>query len=391
MFSSRSAAGSWRVQRTSVVLALFSLPLLVTSCTDSSATAPNLLTKLTANVSGSNRGVFIVEPTMIDVPTYDGSGQAVHPDVVLFPKAWNGAKYWLTMTPYAASNQTLENPSILRSDDGEHLSNPVGLTNPVVPAPRNPKNYNSDPELLYESQTGRLVLFDRFVEKKTNTLHVLTSQDGVTWKHAAAPFWVRSHRAVSPTIAQRVNAPARMWHVDAGRAGCNAKTTRVETRLASDQTGRIVDTKWSAPTVTDLAIPGYTIWHIKARWIPEKSEYWMLISAYPNGRDGCQTDDLFFARSTDGTHWTTYATPVLRHEDREWTAAAVYRSTFLYDASTDQLSLWISARGTDGAWRMGYARARYASLLTALENNHEVAPAPANLYSVKATISRDEP
>ena len=335
--------------------------------------------------------MFSVEPTMIDIPTYDGTGQAVHPDVVLFDNGWHGSKYWLTMTPYAASNQTLENPSILTSDDGVHVSVPMGLTNPVIPAPHSAKDYNSDPELLYEPQTRRLVLFDRFVDKKSNTINVLTTRDGVTWARARAPLSVRAHQAVSPTIAPRIDAPAKMWTVNAGKAGCNAKTTRVEVRTATDQQGRFVETGWSKPAPAELTIPGYTIWHIKARWVPEKSEYWMLISAYPNGGNGCKTDDLFFARSGDGTHWKAYTTPVVRHEDREWTAAAVYRSTFLYNADTDRLDLWISARGSDGAWRMGYARANYASLLTALENNREVAPTPSTVYTVKVRISGDEP
>jgi len=202
---------------------------------------------------------------------------------------------------------------------------------------------------------------------------------------------VRAHQAVSPTIAPRDDAPAKLWTVNAGKAGCSARSTRVEVRTAAEKDGRFVQTEWSKPEPVDLSIPGYNIWHIKARWIPEKSEYWMLISAYPNGVDGCQTDDLFFARSTDGAHWTVFQTPILRHQDREWTAAAVYRSTFLYDAASDHLDLWISARGSDGVWRMGYARARYASLLSALENNRELMSAPATAFTVKVKSSGQEP
>jgi hypothetical protein len=392
MLSFRSADGSWRVVRSAPkVLALAAVPLLLSSCSDRSVTGPTTADAVAARRAIENDAVFSVEPTMMDVPTYDGTGQAVHPDVVLFNTAWHGSKYWLTMTPYAASNQTLENPSILTSNDGVRVSVPAGLTNPVIPAPRNAKDYNSDPELLYEPQTRRLVLFERFVEKKKNTVNVLTSRDGVTWARTHASLSVRSHQAVSPTIAPREGAPAKMWTVNAGKAGCGAKSTSVEVRTAADPDGRFVETKWSKPAPVDLSIPGYSIWHIKARWIPEKSEYWMLISAYPNGGDGCKTDDLFYARSTDGTHWRVYETPIIRHQDREWTAAAVYRSTFLYDAASDRLDLWISARGSDGAWRMGYARARYASLLTALENNRELAPAPATAFAVKVKITGEDP
>ncbi|HEY4137236.1 MAG TPA: hypothetical protein VGN65_02180, partial [Casimicrobiaceae bacterium] len=239
--------------------------------------------------------------------------------------------------------------------------------------------------------TNRLVLFDRFVDKSTNTIHILTSHDGVTWTHARAPFWVRAHKAVSPTVAPRLDGQAKMWYVDAGKAGCNAKATRVYMRTASDRTGHIVETDWVNEGITDLSIPGYNIWHIKARWVSEKSEYWMLISAFPKDHDGCKTDDLFFARSNDGVHWRTYTTPVIRHADRDWTAAAVYRSTFLYDAATDQINFWISARGSDGAWRLGYARARYASLLEALETNRAPSAAPAMAYKVKVKLTGEEP
>jgi hypothetical protein len=373
------------------MLSLTALPLLSSSCTDRSPTAPGASSPASSSRALGADAVFIVEPTVMDIPTYDGAGQAVHPDVVLFPAPWHGSRYWLTMTPYAGSNQLVENPSILTSNDGVHVSLPMGLTNPVIPAPRNSKDYNSDPELLYESQTRRLVLLDRLVEKRKNTLHVLTSRDGVSWSRARTMLGVRAHQAVSPTIAPRDDAPAKLWTVNAGKAGCSAKSTRVEVRTAAEKDGRFVQTEWSKPEPVDLSIPRYNIWHIKARWIPEKSEYWMLISAYPNGVDGCQTDDLFFARSTDGAHWTVFQTPILRHQDREWTAAAVYRSTFLYDADSDHLDLWISARGSDGVWRMGYARARYASLLSALENNRELMSAPATAFTVKVKSSGQEP
>lgn len=326
------------------------------------------------------------------VPTYEGSGQSAHPDVVAFDQSWHGARYWLTMTPYPNSDQHVENPSILRSNDGISVSVPPGLTNPVARAPRNRHDYNSDPELLYEPQSDRLVLFYRLVEgKKTNTIRMATSRDGVTWTEMAAPFWERAHNLVSPTVAPRPNGAARMWYVNAGKKGCDAKTTRVVMRTAGDVSGGIVATQWSGPSRTDLSIPGYNIWHIKARWIPEKSEYWMLISAFPVNGNGCQTDDLFFARSDDGLHWTTYAHPVLRHEDRDWTAAAVYRSSFLYDAKTDALSLWISARGTDNVWRLGYARVRYTALLSALESDVEVGTPSRVVFRVPAAARAEDP
>lgn len=362
----------------------------VMSCRDH-ATEPSVTGSRDAAENSALRPVFIVEPTVMRIPTYDGSGEAVHPDVVAFDAPWHGARYWLTMTPYPRSKQTLENPSILESSDGFHVGVPTGLQNPIVKAPKKPKDYNSDPELLYDAANDRLVLFHRLVETKTNTIHVSTSRDGIKWTGIRSPFWERSHNAVSPTVAPRPDAPAMMWYVSAGKNGCEAKSTRVVMRTAADPSGGFVDTKWAGPYTTDLAIPGYNIWHIKARWIPSKAEYWMLISAFPEHGNGCRTDDLFFARSSDGLHWTVYGEPMMRHEDREWTAAAVYRSSFLYDDQTDELSLWLSARGSDGAWHMGYARVRYSSLLTMLEDGRSISPPSATKYSALPQLVGEEP
>jgi hypothetical protein len=364
---------------------------LVMSCTDAGESAPTAPASATTTRASALGSAFVVEPALMTVPTYDGSGQAVHPDVVAFDTPWHGARYWLTMTPYPKSDQKLENPSILESDDGVTVEVPSGLKNPVIAPPRNSKNYNSDPELLYEPQTDRLVLFDRLVEKKTNTIHVSTSRDGITWTPTRAPFWEHYHQAVSPTVASRPDGAALMWYVNAGKKGCMASSTDVMMRTASDKSGLIVDTRWMGPSRTDLKIPGYVIWHIKARWIPSKAEYWMLISAFPANKNGCHTDDLFFARSSDGVHWNAYPEPVLRHEDRNWTAAAVYRSSFLYDADSDELRMWISARGDDGAWRMGYARARYTSLLVTLEAGQRVSSQATTVFRAPAVLRGEEP
>src|SRR5438093_1338690 len=53
-------------------------------------------------------------PLELVVPTYDGSGQSVHPDIVAFPDSWSGAYYWMAMTPYPNGDPTYENPSLLK-------------------------------------------------------------------------------------------------------------------------------------------------------------------------------------------------------------------------------------------------------------------------------------
>jgi hypothetical protein len=267
MLTLGSDAGSRRARRAVLVVSLTASA--VAGCSNERSTGPSIDDLPSMDRTVATKPVFIVEPTLMMVPTYDGTGQAVHPDVVAFDSPWHGARYWLTMTPYARSDQRVENPSILMSDDGVSVSEPTGLRNPVIKAPRKSRDYNSDPELIYDPRGDRLVLFHRLVEPKTNTVRVTTSRDGVTWTAARDPFWERNHQVVSPTVATRSDGAARMWYVNAGKAGCDAKSTTVVTRVASDSLGGVVDTKWVGRKETDLWIRGYVIWHIKARWIPE--------------------------------------------------------------------------------------------------------------------------
>ena len=74
-------------------------------------------------------------PAPLVTPTYDGSGQVVHPDVVHVPGGWNGYEYWMGMTPYPNSNDDFENPSVLASNDNVTWVVPPGVTNPLAPEP----------------------------------------------------------------------------------------------------------------------------------------------------------------------------------------------------------------------------------------------------------------
>ena len=96
----------------------------------------------------------------LDIPTYEHSGQAVHPDVVRFAVAWQGWEYWMAMTPFPKGKEAFENPSILVSHDGLRWQVPTGLSNPLAQTPER-KGYNSDPDLSYDAVNDRLVLIYR--------------------------------------------------------------------------------------------------------------------------------------------------------------------------------------------------------------------------------------
>ena len=107
--------------------------------TNTSASAGTWVVNATAsNANGtvSREWTWIVAAEAINrklnIPTYDGSGQGVHPDVYYNANGWNGYRYWMAVTPYPGGNAAYENPSIVVSNDNVNWIVPPGLSNPIV-------------------------------------------------------------------------------------------------------------------------------------------------------------------------------------------------------------------------------------------------------------------
>lgn len=287
-------------------------------------------------------------PASLVTPTYDGSGQGMHPSIVYFPAAWSGYSYWMAVTPYPNNDFLLENPSILASNDGSHWEVPPALVNPVAPAVG---VHLDDVDLIYEPDFNQLWLY-YLEEDLSNRTHLLrrTSADGVNWSAPQNLFSVPNYNMLSPAVQKTANG-YMMWYVDGGLSGCLAATTSVEYRTSTD------GVTWSAPSVANLAQPGQHVWHIEVRYIAAKQEYWALYAAYP---DTCGNTALYFATSKDGITWQVSGNPILG-KGRDWDHDQIYRSTFLYDAGADLLRVWYSAQHRH-VWHTGYTEGVYSTL-----------------------------
>jgi hypothetical protein len=325
-------------------------------------------------------------PAILTVPTYDGSGQAVHPDVLWFPRGWRGWEYWMAFTPYPRGKQQYENPSIVVSHDGEHWQAPRGLTNPIV-RPGSGGAYNSDPDLSYDAANDRLVMLSRQVSGNFNVISSLTSTDGTAWSAPRVVFRRRNHGMISPALILPGSGRPSVYYVDAGDKACPKRSTRIVRQNAASLEAlrpSAAERGWGTPIVTGLQQPGYWIWHIDVTWVSARQEYWALYPAYPKG--GCGARDLFFARSPDGKTWTTYPSPLLRHLDQSWTRAMLYRASAVYDAERDVLRVFLSAAAPGPDWRLGYAEFALADVLAAVS-----APASASALGAPPTAPEPQP
>ena len=271
-----------------------------------------------------------------NVPTYDGTGQAVHPDIAFFPDGWHGYKYWLAMTPYFYDSDSRENPSVVVSDDGVSWTVPPGLTNPLVPAPA--CDHNSDPDIVHNPRSEELYLYYTEQQRSPqcgavneNHLRVLRSSDGIQW---SGPDTVMSWDLdkdplyLSPAVVYRKGA-FEMW----------LTTGEAVVHMTSKD-----GVKWSP--AKPVKIDGAP-WHLDVAYVESRSEYWMLFVDSPVAEAR-----LRLATSKDGLDWTVHPDPVLS-PGADWDSERIYRSTFLYDAG-DLFRVWYSAKSGDGQWHVGY-------------------------------------
>ncbi|MGB2695234.1 MAG: hypothetical protein WBD55_08615 [Dehalococcoidia bacterium] len=283
----------------------------------------------------------------LDIPTYDGSGQAAHPDVVSFADGWGGHTYWMVMTPYPYDTSERENPSLLVSEDGQSWVVPAGVTDPLVSTP--PCDHNSDPDLVYDPQTDELMLYYTEVLRpqfcgagtNTNSVKLMTSSDGVAWSEPKTVMEFDLGRYpvyVSPAVVYR-GGRFEMWM--AGNDDTLVYTTSDDGEAwAPLQEGSLPD----------------SLWHLDVQYVAARHEYWMLYATLP-GTGG----ELKFARSADGLDWDMCEQPVLQASSG-WDSDRIYRSTFLYDEARNMLRVWYSARDGEGVWGIGYTEGGHPGL-----------------------------
>jgi hypothetical protein len=320
----------------------------------------------TADGVASVEFVAFVAPTVlperiplraIALATYDGSGQVVHPDVVLASSIGSAETARLAITPYPWGNASYENPSLYAGDGYDGWSVPDGVSNPVV---RPDGGYLSDPDIVWLGDRRELWLYYRQVTTD-NAILLAQSSDGVRWSTPRVVVRVPNHGAVSPTVVRRSATEWLMWTVNSGPVGCSSSITTIELRRSAD------GLTWSSPTTVSLSQSGVFPWHLEVQWIPSLGQYWALFNGKVAG--SCTTDALYLATSTDGVSWRTFSSPVLRRGAIPELADIVYRATFAYDAGRDLISLWHSgARYTAGRyeWRAAFERRRREDLFDAI-------------------------
>jgi len=303
---------------------------------------------MTAAACSDGSGPRVNPPSNIHVlalATYDGSGEAVHPDVAGTPAGWDdsGGTEQLFVTPYPGGDASKENPSLYTRTSSLEWLVPQGVMNPIA---RPALGYLSDPDQLFNPEANELWLYYRGVSTE-NEIFLIRGSGPSRWSAPLLVANAANHGIVSPSVVRRGAGDWLMWSVNSGSAGCSSASTTVELRRSSD------GISWSAPVAADLSETGLFPWHIDVEWIPSKQEFWATYNVKIPG--SCTTAALHFARSTDGLRWSPAPGPVLQRESIPEFADIVYRASLEYDQASDNITLWYSgARFANGryTWRI---------------------------------------
>lgn len=264
-------------------------------------------------------------------PTYEGSGQAVHPSIIDMGagNTWHGYRYWMAMTPYPNSDANYERLSILASADGDTWVVPTGVTNPVVNAK------HTDPDIYLEGGTMYMFYRDGTGGVDNGSIFVVSSVDG--WETHTDPVMVVDcgpNDALSPAVIQ-VDGVYEMYSVNISGAHYT-----VERRTASSLTGT-----WSAASavITDLIVGTYEHWHLDVIY----TDSMRVAAICADGGNG-----IILAQSGDGEIWDMAPARLLASVGGAWDAV-LYRPTIIRTATG--FDMWYSAWnfGTPNIWHIG--------------------------------------
>ena len=257
-----------------------------------------------------------------------GDNEAYHPDVLYFENGWHGYKYWLAFTPYpniegstAAGDAKKENPHIRVSNNMVDWEIPSEEANPLdEPDFENIDYaiYNSDSELVYNTDLDRIECFWRTYTGSIVYLYMRYTEDGQEWSDKTLIYQVQNvgNTLLSPTIIYD-NGNYKMWYVQ-------------EYVIKYKQFDSLPFTDATEESDIDVEAKNAIVypWHLDV--IETEGKYRMLYVGTTK-MDHIRYMSLYYSESIDGLEWSK-ATKILEPSTyaTAWDNRGIYRSSFFY-------------------------------------------------------------
>lgn len=309
----------------------------------------------------------------LQIPTYDGSGQVVHPSVIDFRNeygidTWSGYRFWMVLTPYPYGQNQFENPSLYASHDGLTWVVPRTITNPLDTAAGGlDKGFLNDPDMIYNPDTDQLWIYYRFANSgqlKMHLIHInpdLTVTKPVTIMQQS-PWSQNENRHRSFCMWREHSDRWHMW-------GSGGKTKPPYNTYYFFSTDGI---HWGGPQrvlnedgLDPFQVLGLSNWHMSGK--PNKKEKRVEFLVYATVTNSLKRL-LFSAKNpivyaecsmvSPALFRTPIVLPILLPSKNNWDNGHLYRCSFqITDAGRGYIyDIWYSAQGAQGQWRLGYTK-----------------------------------
>jgi hypothetical protein len=309
----------------------------------------------------------------LQIPTYDGSGQVVHPSIIDFLNeygmdAWSGYRYWMVLTPYPYSKEQFENPSLYASHDGFTWAVPENITNPLDTAFGGMYNgFLSDPDMIYNPDTDQLWIYYRFVNSDILKMKLIYINPDLTVTRPViimeqSPWSQQDNRYRSACIWREVSDRWHMW-------GCGGEAKAPYNTYHFFSTDGI---HWREPQrvlnengIDPFQALGLSNWHMAGKPnINERRVEFLVYStvkrAVQNHRVSSEKPNPVVYAECSMDSPTVFKTPlnspVLLPSNSGWDSGRLYRCSFqIIDLEPGYMyRVWYSAQGSDGQWHIGH-------------------------------------
>ncbi len=282
---------------------------------------------------------LLPDEQLLALPTYDGSGQCVHPDILLLPYGPFEYRYLMAYTPYPNGNDDFENPSLLCSRNGVDFTELWNGLNPLAKAPD--YDHNDDPDIIYDANTGKFYLY--YLETMRPDSQNVICLESKDWKsftrHTAMHFNVGEGETfmLSPAVVNTGNG-YRMYFVSVG------DTLRLKS-IYSD------GTSWNKTAIESVYVnlpEGLRPWHVDVFRSP--NGYAMLLACLTQSGE-LLDQTIYLGNSIDGINWSINNKPLMATDPSFHGCRSMYRSTGVW--IDDKLAIWYSMVDTNNNWRIG--------------------------------------
>ena len=225
--------------------------------------------------------------SIIEVPTCDGFDQATHPDV-----AWFENKMFMVVTPYAYSDERLENPCLFTcTAEGVIRIKKIGDAPLIKWDKREYRHHYSDPALFVDDDCLSVVYRDSLhlsAEKRIDKIYRIKSQDASTWT-APEEITLPSEHFIAPSFCREGHSTYVYYTEDIGE--------KTEFYLGLFKENKIEELE--RPNVIN-APRNMTIWHVDVKKYGI-NEYVGLFTYMEKA--GYGKTELYYAESKDMINW----------------------------------------------------------------------------------------